>query len=110
MGTNRIFNLITMIVNHKTPYGDYQLKLNFAKYNNGQTAIRLIDAADGMPFATATVCLEDDLLKEGEIAIKDYSENVGILDTLINAGVIEHPHAFVQSGWVKIPICKLIEQ
>jgi hypothetical protein len=96
-----------MIVKHKTPYGDYQLKLQFAKYSNGQTAIKLIDITDGMPFATATVCVEDDLVKEGEVAIKDYSENEGMLDTLIDADVIEHPHAFIQSGWVKIPVCKL---
>jgi hypothetical protein len=94
-------------INHKTPYGDYQLNLSFGKYNNGQTAIKLTDSTDGMPFATATVCVEDHLLKEGEVAIKDYSENAGILNSLIDADIVEHPHAFVQSGWVKIPICKL---
>jgi len=96
-----------MNIKHKTAYGEYDLSLNFTKYKNGQTAITLYDNSDGMPFAHATVCLEDNLLKEGEVAIKDYSENEGILDSLINADVIEYPHAFVQSGWVKIPICKL---
>ncbi len=99
-----------MIVKHKTPYGDYQLKLQFAKYGNGQTAIKLIDIADGMPFATATVCVEDELLKEDEVAIKDYSENAGMLDTLLMAEVVEYPHAYIQSGFVKIPVCKLKNQ
>jgi hypothetical protein len=99
-----------MQVKHNTPYGDFNLSVRFGKYGNGQTSIQLIDEADGCPFATATVCLEDDLMKEGEVAIKNYSENAGILDSLINAGLIEEPHAFVQSGFVKIPICKLLIQ
>jgi hypothetical protein len=96
-----------MIIKHEM-YGEtYQLSLQFAKYANGQTAIKLWDLTDGFPFATATVCVEDDLLKEDEVAIKDYSENEGLLDALIEAEVVEPPHAFIQSGFVKIPICKL---
>lgn len=95
-------------INHKSPYGNYQLGLQFAKYRNGQTAIKLIDMEDGMPYATATVCVEDNLLKIDEVAIKDYSENVGILDSLIESNIIDNPHAFIQTGHVKIPICKLL--
>lgn len=97
-----------MNIKHKSPYGgEYELSLNFTKYKNGQTAIKLFDMTDGMPFATATVAVEDGLLKEGEVAIKDYSENEGILDTLITAGIVDYPHAFIQSSFVKVPICKL---
>ncbi len=88
-------------------HSGYKLGLTFAKYTNGQTVIKLVDMEDGMPFATATVAVENHLLKEDEVAIKDYSENAGILDSLIEADVIEHPHAFIHSGFVKIPICKL---
>jgi hypothetical protein len=69
-------------IKHKSPYGDYELIAQFGKYKNGQTAIKLIDTADGFPFATATICVEDYLLKENEVAIKDYSENEGILQSL----------------------------
>ena len=86
----------------------YRLSPQFANYQNGQIAIRLLDMMDGIPYATATVCVEDDLLKEGEVAIKDYSENEGILTSLIESDIIEPPHAFIQSEFVRIPICKLI--
>lgn len=92
------------IVNHN----GYELTAQFAKYQNGQTAIKLTDNADGFPYATATVCVEDDLLNEGEVAIKDYSENAGILNSLIESDIIEPPHAYIQSSFVKIPICKLV--
>ena len=110
MGYHRISNLKIkyMKINFKSKFGEYQLLATFGKYGNGQTAIKLIDEEDGMPFAVATVCVEDDLVKENEVAIKDYSENEGMLESLINAGMVEEPHAFVQSGFVKIPICKLL--
>ena len=89
-------------------HNGYDLTATFAKYQNGQVAIKLINNADGFPYATATVCVEDDLLKEGEVAIKDYSENAGILNSLIEADMIEPPHAYIQSTFTKIPICKLL--
>ena len=93
---------------HKSPFGgEYKLSLSFGKYKNGQTAIQLLDTSDGLPYATASVCVEDHLLKEDEVAIKDYSENQGIMDSLVEAGIIEYPHAFIQFNYVKIPVCKL---
>lgn len=95
-------------IKHKSPFGGvYELGLSFGKYSNGQTRIQLIDKEDGLPYATATVAIEDGLIKEGEVAIKDYSENEGVLDSLIEAGIVDHPHAFIQSSYVKIPVCKL---
>jgi len=96
-----------MTIKHKSPFGEYELTASIGKYSNGQTRIQLYDVADGMPYATATVAVEDGLLKEGEVAIKDWSENAGILDTLVDAEVVEFPHAYIQSGYVKVPICKL---
>ena len=96
---------------HKSPYGgEYKLSLSFAKYQNGQTAIKMFDTADGFPYATATVCVEDNLLKEDEVAIKNYSENAGILEALIDGGIVDYPHAFIQSEHVKIPVCKLLSK
>jgi hypothetical protein len=92
---------------HKSQYGgEYQLSLGFGKYANGQTRIQLYDKTDGMPYATATVAVDYEL-GETEVAIKNYSENEGILESLIEAGVIGHPRTFIQSGYVKIPVCKL---
>jgi hypothetical protein len=91
-----------MIISHR----GYTLRVEFLKYQNGQIRIQLYDTADGFPYATATVATEKHLLKEDEVAIKDYSENEGILNTLIKHEIVENPHAFIQSGFVKIPICK----
>jgi hypothetical protein len=96
-------------INHKSPYGgSYSLGVKYGSYQNGQVAIQLVDMEDGCPYATASVCVEDNLLKEGEVAIKNYSENAGILESLIESGIVDYPHAFVDTGYVKVPICKLI--
>ena len=84
-----------MIVNHTSPYGDtYRLQAGYGRYANGQTRIQLYDVMDGMPYATATVAV-DVKLAEDEVAIKNYSENEGVLDSLIKAGVVSHPHLYI---------------
>ena len=88
-------------------YGEYEVTLNFLKYVGGQNRIDLIDSEDGFPVAVASVSIKEDLM-EDEVAIKDYSENEGVLDFLIEEGIVSGPIRYFQSGYVKIPICNLI--
>lgn len=62
---------------------------------------------DNEPFMTASVSVEAEL-EADEVAIKNYSENEGILDELIKNGVVSKPHKVINSGFVTIPICKLL--
>ena len=57
------------------------------------------------PWATATVQIGG--LNENEVAIKNYSENEGILEALVDLGVIDPPHRRVASGFVMIDICRM---
>jgi hypothetical protein len=96
-----------MKIKHKSQFGGtFRLTSSLGKYPNGQIAIKLYDESDGLPYATATVSVQEKL-EACEVAIKNYSENVGILESLINAKVIDSPHRFIQSGFVNIPVCKL---
>lgn len=92
--------------------------VSFAKYGNGRTAIRLMNAEtlndDGfdyppntMPIATATVNIPDyPDLKDDEVIIKDYSENEGMLNALVNAGIVSKP--FARAGFILAPVCRLL--
>jgi hypothetical protein len=92
-------------------FGQYQLVPQFGQYrNNNRVSITLIDAEDGIPFAVATVNLPDEPLEENEIAIKNHSENEGILWALQEAGIVGQVKREVQSGFVRIPIVELLEQ
>ena len=49
-----------------------------------------------------------EVLKNGHVAIKNWSENEGILNVLIREGVVSTPSHFIKSGFVDIPVCKLL--
>lgn len=78
------------------------------QYDNGRPALRLIDAEDGSPIATATVNLPDVDLSKNQVAIKDYSENEGMLDALVAAGVVKPTGQTVRSGFVEVPVCEIM--
>ena len=87
------------------------------KYSdNGRVALQLVAADDdemnevykGEPIAMATVNLPYIPLEKNEVGIKDYSENEGMLKALVNAGVVKDTGKYVLTGFVRIPICKLL--
>lgn len=73
--------------------------VTFEKYGNGETAIDIVDLDEGL-FATATVNLEAYGLapEPGNVFIKDYSENRGIWEFLVEIGVIGNPIREVPFG------------
>lgn len=77
------------------------------QYGNGRPALKLIDAEDGSPIATATVNLPDVPLGTNQVAIKDYGENEGMLQALTEAGIVKPTGQSVASGYVEVPICEL---
>jgi hypothetical protein len=75
-------------------------------YSNGRLALSL--TGDEGPIAVATVNMVDEPLEEGEVCIKDYSENEGMFAALAAAGLVEsEPVRTVQSGFVEVPVGKL---
>uniref|UniRef100_A0A6M3IWQ2 Uncharacterized protein n=2 Tax=viral metagenome TaxID=1070528 RepID=A0A6M3IWQ2_9ZZZZ len=92
-------------------------------YGNNRTAIRLVDANDGSPTATASVnitghsksewktlaefcgCTPDQL-----VFIKDYSENEGMLDALVSQGIVKDTGHRHHTGHVEVPLCILDEK
>lgn len=77
------------------------------QYDNGRPALQLIDAEDGSPVATATVNLPDLPAGPNTVFVKDYSENAGMLEALVAAGVVKPTGQTVRSGFVEVPICEL---
>lgn len=75
------------------------------EYVNGQTSIQLIDE-DGMPFMTASVA-HDVNIADDCVIIKNYSENEGILEALIEAGIIEKPFCEIPTGFVTLYVAAL---
>ena len=60
------------------------------------------------PLMTVNVLLPDEPLEDGEILVKDYSENEGLLACLVKEGVVEDTGRRIPSGFVELPVCKLL--
>jgi hypothetical protein len=58
--------------------------------------------------AACTVNLPAIEMADNEIAIKTWHENVGMLDWLIDHGIISAPIRYAFFGSVFIPICELL--
>lgn len=92
----------------------------FGRYPNNRIAIRLYNAnamkEDGLtyaprtvPIAVATVNVVDyKQLKPNQVIIKNYSENEGMLDALIDAKIISSPVGMVNTGFVQCAVCDLL--
>jgi hypothetical protein len=101
----------TVSIPFSSPYGEqFNISLVFGQYRNGQRAIEMIDEADGAPYAVATVALVEEQLSADEVAIKNWSENEGVLESLIENEIVSAPIRYVSSGFVQVPICKLLVQ
>lgn len=86
----------------------YVVTVKKASYGNGRPAI-LLESTNGVPFATATVNIVAEDIGADEAAIKDYSENAGMLSFLLDNNIVAPPHRHVNSGYVQnIPVCKIL--
>jgi len=83
--------------------------VQFSKYIDGKgTVIQLYDVNDNELVITATVNLPNIPVPPGHVLIKDYSENAGILEALIEAEIISYPVGLVPIGHTYAQLCKLL--
>lgn len=90
-------------------YQGYNCKAEFFIYANGNKGIKLIDTDDCSPVTVATTNT-DLILEEDCVAIKDYSENEGIVYPLMHYDVLSEFVGFIISEFVKIPVFRLSEK
>lgn len=88
-------------------YKSYECTLEITKYHDPQNIAIVLHSIQG-PVAKATINLEVKL-RDGLVAIKDYAENEGMLQTMIDAGVVSEPIETVDlSPWAQAHICRLL--
>lgn len=89
-------------------YLDEICKIQVGEYNNGGLiALQLIDEW-GMPVATCTC--NSLFLEKDEVAIKNWSENYGIYEALLDSNIIEEKHRNIDIGYNSAPVCRLSEE
>jgi len=81
------------------------------KYQNDRIALEMIGTKGkykGETILVATINVPSEKIADDEVIIKNYSENEGILDVLIDAKIISKPIRQVSTGHVSAPVCKLL--
>ena len=86
-------------------------------WGNGRICLQLVSAEDnqeldiseGEPVTTATINIPEVPLESNEVIIKNYSENEGILDSLVKAKIVKPTGKTVKTGFVECSICELLE-
>jgi len=89
-------------------FREWECKVERLKYSNGRTALVLIDARNQEEVAVATINLPDQPLEPGQVFIKDYSENAGMLAALEQAGIVKATGETIQAGIAQIPKASLL--
>lgn len=84
----------------------------FLEYDaeNHHIQIYSIDPDDGFaePFMTATATPANGaIVPPGFVAIKNYSENAGIMETLIGLRVIDKPIGRIPAGFTYLYLCRV---
>lgn len=87
----------------------YTLSVEMTRYaGNDRQAIQLIDTEDGYPYCIATVNMPDIDLGDTEVAIKNWSENEGVLEALQANGIVGPVKRRMPSGFVYVDIVDLL--
>ena len=97
-----------MNIDAKLKFYNGPATVEFTKYRDGNRVAILLIHPDGERLCTATVNIPEATLREGEVIIKDYSENVGVFDTLVANGIIADAGRSVACGYVEARVAKLL--
>lgn len=89
-------------------YKEWNVEVEFAEYYSpNNTAISLRDT-DNKELITTATTNTGRMLPDGTVAIKNWSENSGLDDDLVEAGILQkEPIGYIPSGMVEVPIYEL---
>lgn len=78
------------------------------RYDTGIRAIDLVEKDTGDLIARATVNIPGEFVPSGHVLIKNWGENEGVKEALMNAGVIGPEVNSVPAGYVRATLHKLL--
>lgn len=96
--------------NPKVQFRGWDCRIRVGRYpSTDQIYIQLVDADDGGPIATATIASNEISIDPDKVIIKDYFENEGMSEALIQAGVIGEAVTTVPVGYTTGTVHKLLD-
>lgn len=96
------------VENITVQFSDWECSVSKILGQDNRVTLKLFDKRDGELVAIATKHVPSEPIEQDEVIIKDYAENEGMFDALVAAGVIGGAQRYIQSGYVTMPVCKLL--
>ena len=91
----------------------YRVQID-GEYTKGGNKISLVEESEdfgAQPYATLSVwCKDTPSLEEDEFVLKNYSENDGIDNLLMENGIIELTGEYVEVGYNECPVARLTDK
>lgn len=94
----------------KTKYICQDVGFNTGNYSNGRLAITIHDADTFEPLAKVTVNAPEEVIEKDEIIVKNYSENEGMDEWLLEENLVEKDFRNVSVGFALCPVFKLTDK
>ena len=91
----------------KVMFAGEECTIKWYRYTHGGSIAMQLWCSEG-PMCRATVNIPNLRLAPDEVVIKDYSENHGVQEALIKAGIIEDTGETACCGYAICSICKLL--
>jgi len=89
---------------NQVSFNGLDCKVQVKQFYNGRPAIVLTDAHDGSPVTRVSINVPDEDLEDHETVIRDYGENAGVLEVLVEAGVVSKPTRWLDGS----PVCDIL--
>lgn len=102
--------LIVNIINPYLPNVITPCRVEFKEYAYGRgLAVQLYEVEDGLPYAKVSVNVEDIQLASNEFIFKNYAENEGMIEAMIDAKIIELTSRTCRVGYTICPIVRVLK-
>ena len=92
-------------------FGRYTVNIQTGRYSNDRLALELVSARNNESLYVATVNVPEVVLQPNQLLIKNWSENEGILQFLIDNKIVSRSKQLVKvgAGFVSADIVELLE-
>lgn len=94
----------------ETTYPNCSFTVGTYRYGGGRYIHIVQNTCEGQEDIADVTANISTPMPKGCIAVKDYSENTGMLREMQRLGVVTEVLAFCPSGYVSLPVCKYDEE
>ena len=88
-------------------FGEWKCNVLMERYEHDEMSLSLVDPTDYSRICRATSNLTDSCSASNEVLIKDYAENAGVLDALVDTGLLDDTGRAIESDHSQLNVLRM---